>query len=41
MRPVKRSGVSKSRSAKSFRRGVTRTKSPNVAVMPMRGGWRL
>lgn len=41
MRPTKRSGVSKGRSARQFRRNTTRTKSPNMSLMPMRGGWRL
>lgn len=40
MRPVKRFGVSKGRSARKFRRNVGRTKGANL-VMPMRGGWRL
>jgi len=41
MRPVRRSGVNKSRSARRFRRDTTRTKSPNMSLTPMRGGWRL
>lgn len=41
MRPLSRSGVSKGRSASQFRRSVSRTKGPNVAQAPMRGGWRL
>lgn len=41
MVPLKRHRVSKSREAHSFRRNVGRTKSPNVAGPPMRGGWRL
>ena len=40
MRPVKRHGVSKHRSAAKFRRNVRRTKGANVNA-PMRGGWRL
>lgn len=40
MRPLKRMPVSKHRSAKSFRRHVSRTKSANLSS-PMRGGWRL
>lgn len=36
-----RNPVNKSRSAKSFRKNVSRTKSPNVRGMPMRGGYRL
>ena len=41
MRPVKRSRVSKYRSAKRFRRNTMVTKSPNMSLQPMRGGWRL
>lgn len=41
MRPLKRMSVSKSGSARKFRSGVRRTKAPNVAGGPMRGGWRL
>lgn len=41
MRPVSRSGVNKGRSARQFRKNVGRTKAPNVAGAPMRGGWRL
>lgn len=41
MRPVKRSGVSKGRSARQFKRNVRRTKGANVAPPPMRGGFRL
>lgn len=40
MRPLKRSGVSKNRSARKFRSGVGRSKAPNVSMGPMRGGWR-
>jgi len=40
VRPVKRFGVSKGRSAGKFRRNVSRTNVRNVK-MPMRGGWRL
>lgn len=36
-----RSGVNKGRSAKKFRRQVSRTKAANVAPAPMRGGIRL
>lgn len=41
MRPVKRMGVNKHRSAKHFRGQSRRTKSPNMVGGPMRGGWRL
>lgn len=36
-----RSGVNKGRSAKAFRRSTARTKRPNIAPAPQRGGWRL
>lgn len=41
MRPLKRHGVSKGRSARKFRRDSGRTKALNVRAVPMRGGWRL
>lgn len=41
MRPLKRQHVNKGRSARKFRHHVGKTKSPNVAGPPMRGGWRL
>lgn len=41
MRPLKRRGVSKHRSARKFRNHVGKTKAPNVIMAPMRGGWRL
>lgn len=41
MRPLKRRPVSKRRSAGKFRRQISRTKAPNVAPRPMRGGYRL
>lgn len=41
MKPLKRGSVSKSRSARKFRRNVGKTKAANLSVMPMRGGWRL
>jgi len=41
MRPVKRMSVNKGRSAGTFRSHVLRSKAPNVAQAPMRGGWRL
>jgi len=40
MRPVSRRSTSKSKSAKSFRRNVSRTKSANIAPPPTRGGYR-
>lgn len=41
MNPLKRHGVSKGSSARSFRAGATRTKAANMAPPPMRGGIRL
>lgn len=41
MRPLKRRGTSKGRSAGLFRRHTSRTKAPNVSQGLMRGGWRL
>lgn len=41
MRPVKRHAVNKHYSAKQFRNNVSRTKAPNMAPGPMRGGIRL
>lgn len=41
MKALKRRPVNKFKSAKKFRRNVSRTKKPNVAPAPMRGGWRL
>lgn len=41
MRPVKRSYVSKSKSARQFRANSARTKGANVHAGPMRGGIRL
>lgn len=41
MRPLKRHGVNKRRSAGKFRRQTSRTKAPNVQKGLMRGGWRL
>lgn len=40
MRPVKRHAVSKAKSAGKFRSMSKRSKAPNVAMGPMRGGWR-
>lgn len=41
MRPVKRGGVNKFRSARKFRSQSHRTQSRNLRGAPMRGGWRL
>lgn len=41
MSPLRRGSVSKSRSARRFRSQSQRTRAPNVARTPMRGGWRL
>lgn len=41
MRPLKRHGVNKHRSASKFRRHASKSKAPNVVGAPMRGGWRL
>ena len=38
---VKRSPVSKHKSAKQFRRSAGRTKAVNMRSAPQRGGWRL
>lgn len=40
MRPSRRSGVSKGKSARSFRKQSGRTKGANMAPPPMRGGYR-
>lgn len=40
MRPLRRHGVSKGRSARKFKRAAGRTKSVNISG-PMRGGIRL
>lgn len=40
MRPLKRSSVNKGRSARTFRKHSSRTKRPNIAPPPMRGGYR-
>jgi len=39
MRPVRRSGVSKRKSARTFRKHTMKTKSANMRG-PMRGGFR-
>lgn len=41
MRPLKRKPVNKRKSAKNFRRLVSRTKGVNLRGAPMRGGIRL
>lgn len=41
MRPSFRRPVNKKRSARSFRKGASRTKSINMRGAPMRGGIRL
>lgn len=41
MRPLKRFGENKGRSAGKFRRNVSHTKAPNLQKGLMRGGWRL
>lgn len=41
MRPVSRSHVSKRKSAKQFARNTRTVAAANLAVNPMRGGWRL
>lgn len=41
MKPVSRGHVNKHKSAKSFARNTRTTKSANVQMGPMRGGWRL
>lgn len=41
MKPLSRHNVSKSSSAKRFRSDSRRTKAPNLAPPPMRGGFRL
>lgn len=41
MRPLKRYGVSKKRSAGKFRKNVKKTKAANLPISPMRGGWRM
>ena len=38
---MKRQHVDKKKSAQQFRKQTQRTKAPNVAEAPMRGGWRL
>lgn len=38
---MRRIPVNKYRSVKQFRRTAARTRAPNVAKSPQRGGWRL
>jgi len=38
---MRRFSVNKSASARSFRKGSSRTKAPNMKAGPMRGGIRL
>lgn len=40
MRPSKRYSTNKGASARQFRNNTKRTKAPNVAGPPMRGGYR-
>lgn len=41
MYSLKRQHVNKRKSAKTFRKHSSRTKSANVRSAPQRGGWRL
>lgn len=41
MRPVKRFGVHKHKSARKFRSNAGTTHRINMKPLPMRGGWRL
>lgn len=41
MRATKRMPVNKATSARFFRKNSERTKAPNMAPPPMRGGYRL
>jgi len=41
MRPSSRHSVNKGRSARKFRKNMSRTKGANMAMAPQRGGWRL
>lgn len=40
MKPISRAPVSKHKSSRSFSHKMNKTKSPNNAGPPMRGGWR-
>ena len=41
MRVLKRRAVSKYKSVRKFRQHARKTKVPNMAMAPQRGGWRL
>lgn len=41
MKPLSRKSANKYTTAKAFRSNVGRTKAPNMAPPPMRGGFRL
>lgn len=41
MKPLARKPVSKSHSARQFRAKSATVKAANLAIGPMRGGWRL
>ena len=41
MTPIRRRGVSKSGSARHFRKNVARTRAANIMTGPMRGGIRM
>lgn len=41
MKPLRRGPVNKHRSARKFRKHVSRTHGRNIMPVPMRGGWRL
>lgn len=41
MKPSSRHHVNKKHSSKKFNKATNRTKAANVAINPMRGGWRL
>lgn len=41
MKPVSRRGVNKRRSARQFQRNSRTVAAANMAMGPMRGGWRL
>lgn len=38
---MRRAPVNKSRSAKQFKSNIKRTKAPNAAPLPTRGGYRM
>lgn len=40
MRPSRRFGANKRKSARRFRKNARRTKAPNMAPPPQRGGYR-